>query len=157
MEGTPPLLTVQDLAKILAERMPGAPQKVGAMKLALALAQEHSHLSPDFTQVQKSLELSLAGAPVLWREEEPLALLALMLSTLPPSSLKPTPLPQEGVSEGELVGAAIYLSLIAFLLGKREWGQALVVATKVQEVNPGGESAEALAKLLTQGLREIFS
>jgi hypothetical protein len=157
MEGTPPPLTVQDLAKILAERMPGAPQKVGAMKLALTLAQGHSHLSPDFAQVQKSLELSLAGAPVLWREEEPLALLALMLSTLPPSSLKPAPLLQEGVSEGELVGAAIYLSLIAFLLGKREWGQALVVATKVQEVKPGGESGEALAKLLTQGLREIFS
>jgi hypothetical protein len=157
MEGTPPPLTVQDLAKILAERMPRAPQKVGAMKLALTLAQRHSHLSPDFAQVQKSLELSLAGAPVLWREEEPLALLALMLGTLPPSSLRPTSLPQEGVSEGELVGAAIYLSLIAFLLGKREWGQSLVVATKMQEVKPGEESKEALTKLLTQGLREIFS
>ena len=157
MEGASPPLTVQGLAKILAERIPRAVQKVGAMKLALALAQEHSHLSPSFTQAQKSLELSLAGAPVPWQEEEPLALLALMLGTLPPSSLKPASFPLENVSEGELVGAAIYLSLIAFLLGKREWGQSLVVTTKVQEVKVGEGSGEALARLLTQGTKEIFS
>jgi hypothetical protein len=156
MKETPSPLTVQDLAKTLAERMPRAAQKVGAMKLALALAQEHSHLSPDFAQLRKSLELSLAGAPTPWREEEPLALLALMLATLPASSLKPASLPLEGVSEGELAGAALYLSLIAFLLGKREWGQSLAVATKAQEVRPGEESREALARLLNRGLKEIF-
>jgi len=156
MEGASPPLTVRDLAKILAERMPRAVQKVGAMKLALALAQGHSHLSPDFAQAQKSLELSLAGVSVPWQEEEPLALLALMLSASPPSSLRPPSFPLEGVSEGELVGAAVYLSLIAFLLGKREWGQSLIVATKAQEVKAGEESKEALAKLLAQGLKEIF-
>jgi hypothetical protein len=156
MEETPPPPTVQDLAKTLAQRMPRAAQKIGAVKLALALAREHSHLSPDFAQVQRSLELSLAGAPVLWQEEEPLALLALMLGSLPPSSLRPTSFPLEGLSEGEMVGAAVYLSLIAFLLGKREWGQSLLVATKVQEVRPGEGGKEVLAKLLTQGLKEIF-
>jgi hypothetical protein len=157
MEGTSLSTTVQNLANILAKRMPRAAQKVGAMKLALALAREHSHLFSNFTQVQKSLEFSLAGAPVLWQEEEPLALLALMLGALPPSSLKAPPFPLEGLSHGELVGAAVYLSLIAFLLGKGEWGQGLLVATKVQEVRPGEESKEALAKLFTRGLKEIFS
>jgi len=156
MKETPSPLAVQDLANILAERMPRAVQKVGAMKLALALAQEHSHLSPDFAQLRKSLELSLAGVPLPWREEEPLALLALTLGASPPSSLRPTSFPLEGVSEGELAGAALYLSLIAFLLEKREWGQSLAVATKAQEVRPGEESREALAKLLNRGLKEIF-
>jgi hypothetical protein len=157
MEGASPPLTVRDLAKILAERIPRSAQKVGAMKLALTLAQGHSYLSPDFAQVQKSLELSLAGALVPWQEEEPLALLALMLAALPLSHLKPTSFSLEGMSEGELAGAAIYLSLIAFLLGKREWGQSLVVATKVQEVKTGEEGKEALAELLALGLKEIFS
>jgi hypothetical protein len=156
MEGASPPPTVQDLAKTLAQRIPRTAQKVGAVKLALALAREHSHLSPDFAQVQRSLELSLSGAPVLWQEEEPLALLALMLGALPSFSLRPTSFPPEGLSEGEMVGAAVYLSLIAFLLGKGEWGQGLLVATKVQEVRPGKEGEEALAKLLTQGLKEIF-
>jgi hypothetical protein len=79
-----------------------------------------------------------------------------MLGTSPPSSLKPVSFPPEGVSEGELAGAALYLSLIAFLLGKRGWGQSLAVAAKAQEVRPGEESKEALAKLLNQGLKEIF-
>jgi len=157
MEGASPPLTVQDLAKILAERIPRSAQKVGAMKLALTLAREYSHFSPNLAQVQKSLEFSLAGAPVPWQDEEPLALLALMLGTSPPPSPKLTSFPLEGVSEGELVGAAIYLSLIAFLLGKREWGQSLVVATKVQEAKVEEGSKEALAKLLALGLKEIFS